>query len=554
LELPPSKGPIRRIEEKVSKKNESGCIFLGRVTVNPALLIGKGFSSIEKKKQGGYVSRRKSESILFADKDLTMNRKNLLTAWIVLGVSLITEACVTSSDLTPKSSKGTDSASSDEEEGKTTDSNTPTDTDKDTGAGTDSDCAGDTCSDPTDNDSAEDTAEDTASDSDTAGDVDADTDADIDTDVDADTDTDSDTDIDTDNDTDTDSDSDTDTDMDIDTDIDTDTDTEIDIDSSDTTATDTDSDSDIETDSDTNEYCADFAFNVETVPVRIMIAQDKSGSMEDSNKWGQAYTAIKQMVEAYQDRIAFGIDLFNIGSVMNADSCEVGMSAVEDVSLNNAKAIIDILMDNVPSGATPIYLELEGFSDPSYAPVFLNREAESYLVIVTDGKDTCGAQGVYDGGNGADENQLSVVTANLLSTVGVKTMVIGFGTGVDPVQLNAVAAAGGTEFTEYFNASDGDALAAALDTIAKTLLVGCTYNIGAQDTDEVNLDYVNIRVNGEFIGRDEGCAKGEGWTWTSPSRTTIELCSSACDMLKQNMTSQITGEIACKPEDIIVIL
>jgi hypothetical protein len=285
-----------------------------------------------------------------------------------------------------------------------------------------------------------------------------------------------------------------------------------------------------------------------------MVAQDRSGSMDENNKWGQAYSAIEQMVEAYQDRIAFGIDLFNIGSVMSTNSCEVGASAVEDVSLNNASAVLKILNDHIPGGATPIYLELQSFANPAFAPTFLDGKSESWLILVTDGMDTCGTNGEYDGGNGATADQLSEVTAELLRASGVKTAVIGFGTGADPDQLNAIAKAGGTPFDEYFNAKDGDALAAALDTVAQSVLPGCTYDIGEQDTEAVNLDYVNIRINGEFIGRDDGCAKGQGWSWTNESRTSIELCDEACDTLAVNPASEIKGEIACNPEDVVIVV
>ncbi len=136
----------------------------------------------------------------------------------------------------------------------------------------------------------------------------------------------------------------------------------------------------------------------------------------------------------------------------------------------------------------------------------------------------------------------------------IKTIVIGFGADAYPEQLDAIAAQGGTEFTSYIDASNEAALDAAMQSTTGTIAIGCSFDIGEQDTDEVDLDLVNLRFDGEPIPRDDDCAAGQGWKWRDSSRTTIELCDEACNTLKSGSVSAVTGEIACSLEDVVVIV
>ena len=308
---------------------------------------------------------------------------------------------------------------------------------------------------------------------------DTDSDADADADSDTDTDSDSDTDTDADSDTDTDADADTDTDADSDTDADADTDTDADAD------TDSDSDGDADTgeggedlDSDglvDSDVCHDVTSEITEVPTRVMLLEDKSQSMEEQDKWNLAKNAIEGMVREFNQDIEFGIDLFPISATILDLTCEVGESVLLDVALVNSDAIMSILDGQTPGGETPLYLAMMNFTEANYAPIFLNGEAQSYLVIISDGEDTCGGETIpIDLGLGipielpvaATTEQLTDVTSELLINHDIKTIVIGFGDGINSDQLNAIAAQGGTEFTEYLNASNGDELADALKSIA----------------------------------------------------------------------------------------
>jgi hypothetical protein len=140
-----------------------------------------------------------------------------------------------------------------------------------------------------------------------------------------------------------------------------------------------------------------------------------------------------------------------------------------------------------------------------------------------------------------------------LADLGIGTIVIGFGDGANPDQLNAIAAAGGTVFDTYIDAQDGDALDAALNDIASTVVVSCLFKLNNYDPETVNTDRVNVLFDGTPVPRDNGCAKGEGWTWADDERTTIQFCEGACTQIENDSVDSIQIQIACSDSDVVVV-
>lgn len=182
---------------------------------------------------------------------------------------------------------------------------------------------------------------------------------------------------------------DTDSDGDADGDSDGDTDSDGDVDG------DTDADGDSDGDSD---VCAKEEFAIQASPVRLMLLQDISGSMvmDDSgtllpppNKWTIARSALAKMLNSYEAEIAFGFDTFP-----NNGLCGVDQPPQSDTQKNNAQTIIG-LMDMIdPDGSTPLLLAMKKYLSSTYAPIFSSDGATKYLVVVSDGGDTCGSGGI----------------------------------------------------------------------------------------------------------------------------------------------------------------
>ncbi len=337
---------------------------------------------------------------------------------------------------------------------------------------------------------------------------------------DADTDTDTDTDGDSDSDADGDGDGDSDGDMDGDSDGDGD-------------------DQDGGTDDD---VCDKWNIDIELAPARMMILQDVSGSMTEGTptKWQQAKQALIGMFNNFNLNLEFGFDKFP-----NNALCGVGQPVVSDCAQDNAANIVGAINNISPVGGTPLYVAMKRFTDQSYAPNFLSPDATSYLLVVSDGTDTCGINGNPYAAQGATAQQLASITSELLTNHEIQTFVIGFGAGADPAQLNAIATAGGTSMTNYIDAQNQQQLEQALNTIGSSA-VSCVYDIGEQDDNDVDMDEVNFYFDDNVVGYDEACDKETGWTWANDEKSRVEFCQAACDELQSGDVEKIEATFGCK--------
>jgi Mg-chelatase subunit ChlD len=296
--------------------------------------------------------------------------------------------------------------------------------------------------------------------------------------------------------------------------------------------------------------CETLSSDLNRVGTRVMLLEDKSSSMDNNNKWTLAVAAIDEMVTAYESDIEFGLDLFPAGGT-SAPRCEVGDSVRLDVTMNNASSINSTLANTNLNTSTPLLSAMLNFADDSYAPTFLDGSGGSYLVIVSDGGDSCGENGDFLGG-GASAAELGNAATQLRER-GIRTIVIGFGEGAEPNQLNAIAAAGGTVFDTYLQADDGEELKEALSQIAEKVVVSCEFQVGAFENPDVNYDWVMVTFDGVQIPRNDGCRTGEGWTWMNETHSTIEFCDDSCAMLESGNVGGIKVELACDADDVLIV-
>lgn len=296
-----------------------------------------------------------------------------------------------------------------------------------------------------------------------------------------------------------------------------------------------------DTDSDTR-VCDEQNIIIKRSPVRLMILQDLSSSMKDS-RWQQAKAALIKMLETFKGQnIQFGFNIFPSGSAFMA-YCEVNAPLMMDCAPNNEDALIALLngiADDDPSGLTPLWLGMNNFTNPSFAPVFMTADTiPKYLLVVSDGEDDCGTSGTI--GGIVSTSQLSQLTSGL-SGFGIKTFVIGFGMGAGSNQLNAIASAGGTPFNTFLDAQDQQGLEDALYTIASTV-ASCDYEVDSPDA-SADPNQVNFYFDDEIVYFDENCAKGVGWTWADSSHKKILLCAQACQQLNTGVR-KISAKFGC---------
>ncbi len=358
-----------------------------------------------------------------------------------------------------------------------------------------------------------------------------------------------DTGVDGDVDADMDGDVDTDTDADVDTDTDVDTDADIDGD------TDGDSDTDADADGgagDGGDECGAWNLEIDVRPARMMLLQDISLSMREGTptKWSQAQEAILDLLNnfGFNDMLEIGFDVFP-----NSEDCGADAPVVLDAAPNNAQAIYQALTRMELVLSTPMMTAMQNFLDPSYAPVFSRGDMDSYLVLISDGKDVCGPPpGVLDINGGASPQEIASVTRQLLDERGIRTFAIGFGSAADPAQLNAVASNGGTDYTTYFQADDRAELEAVFNEIA-AYAISCEFTIDPKQTSvlAIDKDKVNFYFDGEVVGWDEGCKVGSGWNWTDDEKTTVRFCDQACEAVKSGSVKDISATFGC---DVYIIV
>ncbi|MDJ0763378.1 MAG: vWA domain-containing protein [Myxococcota bacterium] len=297
---------------------------------------------------------------------------------------------------------------------------------------------------------------------------------------------------------------------------------------------------DTDTSTSSDELCPAWDMRLDVLLPRLMLLQDLSFSMNSnaSSNWHQAKQAIKATLEKYKKQIAFGFDGFP-----NATNCVVSRPPYLDCDPQNAQIIIDEIDSLDLFRSTPLYLGLKNFTKTGYAPNCTAQDRRRYLLLISDGADSCGAGGPIDP-HGASAEELAEVTSSVLESTGTATFVIGYGSGVNPYQLNAIAAAGGTEFDEYIAAQHQFEFEHALD-IVYAAVADCVYHIDNLSNDPIVMDEVNFFFDGDLVGWDDNCAHNTGWTWAEGDTSRVEFCHAACMQLKAGNVDEITAELDC---------
>ncbi|NOZ86860.1 MAG: VWA domain-containing protein [Deltaproteobacteria bacterium] len=188
-----------------------------------------------------------------------------------------------------------------------------------------------------------------------------------------------------------------------------------------------------------------------------LIVLDRSFSMnaeiEGKTKLNIAKDAIKFMVTQFDGQIIFGLMVYP-----GDNSCGDGIMIAEmPAKASDIEAALDAIDAR---GQTPIPQAMQAARDYfiSYLPTDPVPRA-SYVILLTDGKSNCGGE------NPSIPSDPVPAVQALRNTNGndIKTYVIGFGDGVDPQQLTAIANAGGTG--SPFLADNQQSLESALSQI-----------------------------------------------------------------------------------------
>jgi hypothetical protein len=266
--------------------------------------------------------------------------------------------------------------------------------------------------------------------------------------------------------------------------------------------------------------CGDQVATATRAKANVFIILDKSGSMDDNNKWTQATQALNQIATNLWDQLRFGFALFPGlgGGSCAAPSIQLAMGDHTAAEIQAAYAPAS------PGGYTPMRLALQTAFDGDWVsdPADPGDATRSKAVVfITDGQPNCAP-------NPSDDDTAANVAAQAARffAIGVPVYVVGFGSGVDPAILDAVAMAGGTDApgaSLYYQANNGAELEMTLSDIG-SMLVSCTLVLDSVPPDPTK---IYVKVNGASIARDDP----NGFTY-DPATNTITVQGTTCDQLR----------------------
>lgn len=287
------------------------------------------------------------------------------------------------------------------------------------------------------------------------------------------------------------------------------------------------------------EDCGSELFGSQAIPPNILIVLDRSHSMEfdinnvlggEPTKWDIATQAIEDVTTAYGEQIRFGLMLFPGTGVAcgTAGACDPGGVFI-DPAPDTTVAIQDqIEASGACAPGTPIGQSLaplvgyEGLQDP---------ERGNFILLLTDGRP-----------QQCPEVDLAATVTDLREQPQeVRTFVVGFGDGVDPVQLASMAVAGGTAIDAdpvYYQADNATALSDAFAAIAGSIL-SCNF---ALDEAPPDVDDLYVFFDTTLVERDT--TREDGWDYDADLNQ-VTFYGPACEAIQSNSIGEVNIVFGC---------
>jgi hypothetical protein len=279
--------------------------------------------------------------------------------------------------------------------------------------------------------------------------------------------------------------------------------------------------------------CGGALYGAESVPPNVLIVLDRSSSMNEDigggTKWDIARDAINDLLASYGGGVYFGLMLYP-GTDLSGNegmSCGPGAVFVDPGAMTSGAIAMSLADAGTTSFGTPTAEALDILVDYSGLE---DTTRSNYILLITDGQSTC-------------EDPVPVVATLLGESPQVRTFVVGFGSGVDPNELNSLAQAGGTaqaQMPYYYQADDAASLGAAFGAIAGSVL-SCDYVLSDVPPDPNQL---YVYVDGQQVAVDGQ----DGWTYDAATNQ-ITFHGATCDSLKAGTAKEVLISYGCPLTD-----
>lgn len=341
--------------------------------------------------------------------------------------------------------------------------------------------------------------------------------------------------------------------------------------------------------------CGEAKINIPIVTPNVMLVLDKSGSMvanpggywdhdgDDANndgisdtdpmmmapatakitRWNSLYNVVEFIVNTFDNSMNLGAVLFPAKTAISdysAAACPVNASPEVSVGPMNGQAILNaipVASDTTLKGGTPSakgmkvgIAELEG----------IQTDQPKFIILVTDGAANCSESAPDNTGlfEVYDEN-LPMVVGDAFMNKEIPTYVVGIAIQnvTSPAtkdgnpddtntydRLNELATLGGKPRpgdVKFYDTQNQNELQTALSEISMQIL-SCTIDL---DPVPKYPDYVEVTVNGTPYGNKQvmDCMTEDGWMFTNPEKSQIELCGKACTDFQ--MTGALDAQYRC---------
>lgn len=305
------------------------------------------------------------------------------------------------------------------------------------------------------------------------------------------------------------------------------------------------------------EECAGLEEAATLAPVNMFITFDKSGSMDDDNKWQNATSALNAFFAdpgAANLRVAlrfFPHDEPTSNCGCDIDSCAnmlvpLGALTAESAPADAQEAALEEAIDSTgPDGNTPMYAALGGALQAARDQQEAAPSEVAVVILVTDGEPN---------GCNEDPDDIAGLAADGLAD-GITTYSIGLA-GSNESLMNLIAQQGGSNSAFLIgNGNTSADLLAALQAIQGNS-VACQFVVPetSADGEPINPGLVNVLYSpnggeGELVpqvgGADE-CGSSPGWYYDDPANPkAVILCPGFCDQVQASESAQIKLKFGC---------
>jgi von Willebrand factor type A domain len=296
--------------------------------------------------------------------------------------------------------------------------------------------------------------------------------------------------------------------------------------------------------------CGLQTFDVNRKPVEIFLVLDKSASMEDGlddstsvsatnpTKWSQLIPALTATLQQADPTISWGMKAFpekGGGSCANdtvTTKVDVSIAAGNAAQLRTA---VQAVVDN--GDGTPTAAAI-GVATNYLKQLSTTDDSRKYILLATDGEPSCagGVGSITSNSTTARTDAVAAVTA--AAVAGFHTFVVGVATtkANDAMTLNQLAIAGlepspdtRPGATRFYLASNQTQLVTTLEGIVNPVASNCVFSLNAPPPVPEN---IAVKVNGMKAPPDTGHT--DGWDYTDPNYTAVQVYGSWCDMIKNN--------------------